>query len=211
MAIHVFGLSGGIGCGKSTVAARWLSRGLPVIDADTLAREVVAPGSEGLSEIVRTFGETVLLPDGSLDRKGLAATVFDDDQARGQLNAITHPRIQMLTAQRIAELDQSGEPLVCYDAALLVESGAIEMMRPAVIVAIPRELQVERTMARDGATRAEVEARIDAQMPIEKKVEAADFLIDNSGTLDEVHLIADDVLREICVADALDPARYGLY
>jgi dephospho-CoA kinase len=210
MAIHVFGLSGGIGCGKSTVAAQWIARGLPVIDADQLAREVVAPGSGGLAEIVSAFGDSVLSADGSLDRKGLAARVFDDDEARGQLNAITHPRIHMLTGQRIAALDASGEPLVCYDAALLVESGAIEMMRPAVIVAVPRELQIERTMARDECTRAEVEARIDAQMPIDEKIRAADFLIDNSGSVEDVKRLANDVLREICIADDLDPSRYGL-
>ena len=210
MAIHVFGLSGGIGCGKSTVAARWLGRGLPVIDADLLAREVVAVGSSGLADIVKAFGDTVLSADGSLDRKALAALVFENDEARGRLNAITHPRIQMLTGQRIGELDAAGEPLVCYDAALLVESGTIEMMRPAVIVAVPRDLQIERTMARDGCTRAEVEARIDSQMPIEKKVEAADFLIDNSGSLGDVEHLADEVLREICRSDGVDPGRYGL-
>jgi len=210
MAIHVFGLSGGIGCGKSTVAERWISRGLPVIDADQLAREVVEPGTEGLREIVDTFGDSVLALDGSLDRKALAAKVFENDEARAKLNAITHPRIHMLTGQRIAALGEAGEPLVCYDAALLVESGAIEMMRPAVIVAIPRELQIERTMARDECTRAEVEARIDSQMPIEEKIQAADFLIDNSGTLEEVQELADEVLREICLADDLDPSCYDL-
>lgn len=210
MAIHVFGLSGGIGCGKSTVAASWLARGLPVIDADLLAREVVAIGSDGLADVVKTFGDAILAADGSLDRKALAAEVFENDDARRQLNAITHPRIQMLTAQRIGELDAAGEPLVCYDAALLVESGAIEMMRPAVIVAVPRELQIERTVTRDGCTRAEVEARIDSQMPIEEKVKVADYLVDNSGSLDEVQGLADEVLREICLADGIDPGRYGL-
>ncbi len=210
MAIHVFGLSGGIGCGKSTVAASWLARGLPVIDADLLAREVVAIGSGGLADIVKTFGDAILAADGSLDRKALASQVFENDDARRQLNGITHPRIQMLTAQRIGELDAAGEPLVCYDAALLVESGAIEMMRPAVIVAVPRELQIERTVARDSCTRAEVEARIDSQMPIEEKVKVADFLIDNSGSLDEVQGLADEVLREICLANEIDPGRYEL-
>ena len=210
MAIHGFGLSGGIGCGQSTVAASWLARGLPVIDADLLAREVVAIGSDGLADVVKTFGDAILAADGSLDRKALAAEVFENDDARRQLNAITHPRIQMLTAQRIGELDAAGEPLVCYDAALLVESGAIEMMRPAVIVAVPRELQIERTVTRDGCTRAEVEARIDSQMPIEEKVKVADYLVDNSGSLDEVQGLADEVLREICLADGIDPGRYGL-
>src|SRR5437899_525791 len=120
--MHLFGLTGGIASGKSAVAARLRARGVPVIDADALAREVVAKGSEGLAEIVKAFSEDVLAPDGSLDRKRVADRVFHDANARRTLNAITHPLIGALTSRRAAELASRGEPLACYEAALIVEN-----------------------------------------------------------------------------------------
>ncbi|HLK41119.1 MAG TPA: dephospho-CoA kinase, partial [Polyangiaceae bacterium] len=121
--MRLFGLTGGIASGKSTVAARLRARGLPVIDADFLAREVVAPGSEGLRAVLDAFGAGLVDPSGALDRQALARIVFADDAARRRLNSILHPLIAGRTAARAAELEARGEALGCYEAALLVENG----------------------------------------------------------------------------------------
>ena len=208
MSIHLFGLTGGIGSGKSTVAARFRERGLPVIDADELAREVVRKGSPGLAEIVDFLGPDVLDTDGSLDRKRVAAVVFNDDSARRRLNAITHPRVAALAIERSQALDAQGEPLACYEVPLLVESGLAGALRPLVVVSADVTTQLGRAMARDQATEAEISARIAAQMPLAKKADMADFVIDNSGSIEATRARADEVLDAICEQHGLDPARY---
>jgi dephospho-CoA kinase len=197
MAIRVFGLTGGLASGKSAVARMLRDRKVPVIDADLLAREVVAKGSEGLAEIVKLFGEEVLLPDGSMDRANVAERVFADPEKRRALNRIVHPRIAALSAQRIQDLDAAGEPLACYEAALLVENGLADAFRPLVVVIVPDETQVQRAMARDAATEAQVRARIEAQLPLSAKVAAADFVIDNGGDLAATERRVDEVLAAI--------------
>jgi len=150
--VHLFGLTGGIASGKSTVAARLRARGVPVIDADEVAREVVAPGTVGLRALVDAFGGGIVGADGALDRKALARVAFSNDGARKRLNAITHPLIAQRTAARAAELAASGEPLVCYEAALLVENGVADAFRPLVVVACPEDVQLARLRSRDGAS-----------------------------------------------------------
>lgn len=208
MPISVFGLTGGIGSGKSTVAARFRARGLPVIDADQLAREVVAPGSEGLEEIVQQFGPDVLDAEGALDRKKLAAIVFEDDTARRKLNAITHPRVAALAAERARQLEAGGEPLACYEVPLLFEGSLAESLRPVVVVSASVEAQVARTVARDGCTEEEARARIRAQMPLSEKAERADYVIDNSGSREHTVRQADDVLDALCGRLKVNPGRY---
>jgi dephospho-CoA kinase len=208
VAIRVFGLTGGIGSGKSTVAARFRERGLPVIDADQLAREVVAPGTPGLAEIVRELGAEVLDERGELDRKRVAAVVFNDEAARRKLNAITHPRVGALAVARTEELDRRGEPLACYEVPLLVESGLTEALRPLVVVEVDPEAQITRSMARDSATDAEIRARVRAQMPLADKAKIADFVIDNRGSTDATRARADEVLDAICERFGVAPARY---
>ncbi|AUX43032.1 dephospho-CoA kinase [Sorangium cellulosum] len=197
MGLVLFGLTGGLGSGKSTVAARFRAQGLPVIDADALARDVVAKGTEGLAEVVRALGPEVLLPDGSLDRARVAAVVFADEAKRRQLNAIVHPRIAALTAERAAALEARGEPLACYEAALLVENRIADVFRPLVVVAVPEEVQIARAMARDGATEGQVRARLAAQRPLADKVAVADYVIDNAGDRAATERQADDVLAAI--------------
>lgn len=208
MAIQVFGLTGGIGSGKSSVAARFRQRGLPVIDADQLAREVVAPGSAGLAEIVAAFGEEVLDAHSGLDRARVADIVFNDEEKRRTLNAITHPRVRDLALSRVMELGEEGELLCCYEVPLLVESGLTEVLRPIVVVSVPEDVQVERTVKRDGTTEAQARARIAAQMPLADKAKLADYVIDNSGTPDELRQHADEVLDAICDRLGVDKARY---
>ncbi|WP_437786077.1 dephospho-CoA kinase [Sorangium sp. So ce1097] len=197
MGLVLFGLTGGLGSGKSTVAARFRAKGLPVIDADALAREVVAKGTEGLEAVVRAFGPEVLLPDGSLDRARVAAIVFADPEKRRLLNAIVHPRITALTMERAAALEARGERLGCYEAALLVENGVADMFRPLVVVAVPEAVQIARAMARDGATEDEVRARLAAQLPLSSKVAVADHVIDNAGDRAATERQADEVLASI--------------
>ena len=208
--MHLFGLTGGIASGKSTVAARLRAHGVPVIDADELAREVVQPGTDGLRAIVETFGEGVLDPTGALDRKALARIVFADDAARRRLNAITHPRIGQRTADLADDLRRKGEALGCYEAALLVENGIADMFRPLVVVSCPEAVQIARVQARDDASRDDAIARIKAQKPLAAKVAVADFVIDTDGPVARSVQRTDEVLRAICEKLGIDPAAYPL-
>lgn len=196
--MHLFGLTGGIASGKSAVAARLREKGVPVIDADQLARDAVAPGSAGLAEVVHAFGDGVLAADGTLDRKKLAEQVFQDDDKRKALNAIVHPIVTTLTFQRAAELRDLGQPLACYEAALIVENGVADAFRPLVVVSAPEPTQVTRACARDRAAEEDVRARIRAQMPLAEKVKAADFVIENEGSLADLYRRTDEVLAAIC-------------
>ncbi len=197
MTLRLFGLTGGLASGKSTVAAHLRALGVPVVDADQLAREVVAPGTPGLAAVVAAFGPSVLLPDGSLDRPRVAALVFSDPEQRRRLNAIVHPLIGAAGAARVAELDARGETLACYEAALLVENDLVEAFRPLVVVAVPEDVQLARAMARDASTEEQARARIAAQLPLATKVAAADYVIDNSGTRAETERRTEEVLGRI--------------
>lgn len=174
------GLTGGIASGKSTVSAAFRALGAQIVDADEVARAVVAPGSPGLAALVRAFGPEILC-EGQLDRARLGQRVFGDPQARQTLEAITHPLIAAESTARLEAAQASGAPLVIYDAALLVESGRAEAFRPLVVVTLPPELQRARLMARDGLSAAQAQARLDAQLPLHEKAALADHLIDNSG------------------------------
>jgi dephospho-CoA kinase len=197
LSIRVFGLTGGLASGKSTVAARVRELGVPVIDADQIAREVVAIGTPGLAAVVEAFGNGVLLPDGALDRGKLADIVFHDRDKRRLLNSITHPRIAAATSERIAALDAAGERLACYEAALLVENGLADAFRPLVVVSVPASVQVARAMARDGASEEHVRARIASQLPLSAKTAVADYVIDTGGTREETARRVDEVVAEI--------------
>ena len=177
----VIGLTGGIACGKSAVAALLAARGVAVVDADVGAREVVAPGSDGLAAVVAAFGEGVLAADGTLDRKALGEKVFGDEEARQRLNQILHPRIGQWSAERFMALAAEGHALVVYEAALLVENGVHKSLGGLIVVTARPEVQRARLMARDGIDAAAAQARMDAQWPLEKKVAVATEVIDNSG------------------------------
>lgn len=207
--MHLFGLTGGIASGKSSVAARLRERGVPVVDADALAREAVAPGTAALAAIVDAFGAEVLCPDGTLDRKGLAEAVFADDEKRRALNAIVHPEVGRLTLEASSALRARGEPLACYEAALIVENGLADAFRPLVVVSAPEALQVARARARDGATEDAARARIRAQMPLADKIAAADHVIENTGSLDDLRRRTDEVLASICDRLGVDASRYA--
>lgn len=210
--MHLFGLTGGIASGKSAVAARLRERGVPVIDADALARDAVAVGSDGLAQIVKRFGKDVLQPDGALDRKKLAAKVFGDSaeavEGRAALNAIVHPIVSTLSFKAASKLRDEGEALACYEAALIVENGLADAFRPLVVVSAPEEVQVARARVRDGSSEEEARARVRAQMPLAEKVAVADYVIDNTGSLDDLHRRTDEVLAALCAKLDVDPDRY---
>ena len=191
----IIGLTGGIACGKSSVARILEERGLPVIDADQVARDVVAPGSDGLAAGVDAFGDGVLDAQGGLDRAKLGEIVFADPDARRRLEAITHPRIAAESGRRMQEALAAGAERVFYEAALLVEIGRHKDFGALWVVAAPRESQIERVMARDGLSRADAEARLAAQMPVAEKAAVADVVIDNSGDLAALARAVDDALE----------------
>ncbi len=208
--VILFGLTGGLASGKSAVAARFRVRGLPVIDADQLARDVVAPGSEGLRAVVEAFGEDVLTPEGGLDRPKVAKLVFTDAEKRTILNRIVHPRIGALTGERARALEEAGEPLAVSEAALLVENRLADAFRPLVVVAASPDVQIARAMQRDGEGREQVERRLAAQMPLEAKIAVADFVLNNEGTREDLEREADRVLAAVCARLGVDAGRYGL-
>ncbi len=177
----LIGLTGGIASGKSAVAARLRQRGAAVIDADQLAREVVEPGQPALADIAARFGAGVLTEDGHLDRKKLGAVVFADASARKDLERITHPRIAAAGQAKIAAHAAAGARIVFYEAPVIIENGAYRAMHALIVVATSPEVQEQRAMARDQATREEARARIAAQLPLAKKLEVATWVVDNSG------------------------------
>ena len=181
--LKVLGLTGGIGSGKSTVAKLIADLGVPVLDADVLAREVVEPGQPALAEVAATWPETIG-PDGKLARGKLADIVFADPAQRLRLEAIMHPRIQALSDQRFAELAAKGHALAFYEASLLVESGRYKDFDGLVVVTASPETQLERVLARGGLSEEKAQARIDAQLPLLAKVRVATHLVDNDGDLD---------------------------
>lgn len=181
----LIGLTGGIACGKSTVSAMLVKHDALLVDADQVARDVVEPGEPALLQIAKIFGTNVLNSDGSLNRKQLGAIVFSDSDKLKQLEQITHPAIRARMLQTI-EMYKQQKPnaLIVADIPLLYETNQSHLYEGVLVVYIPRELQVERLMNRNGLTQEEAEARIALQMDIEEKKKRADWVIDNSSTLE---------------------------
>jgi dephospho-CoA kinase len=187
----ILGLSGGIGSGKSTVTRILDELGATTIDADAIVHEQQAAGQPMLEEISAAFGDEVIAEDGSLDREALGAVVFRDEKARVRLGAIVHPPVIAEMMRQAKAAVEGGDPLVVLDIPLLFEgrvsgrgSGASMNFDETVCVWVSRDVQVERTMARDACDAAEAERRIEAQLPIDEKREMADHVIDNSGTIE---------------------------
>ena len=188
------GLTGGIGSGKSTAAGRFAELGALVIDADALAREVVEPGTEGLAAVVAEFGEQVLDGAGRLDRPALARVVFGDDAARGRLNAILHPRIRARAAELIAEAPPG--TVVVQDVPLLVETGQSGPYDLVVVVEAPDGLRVRRLGRDRGMPAEEVRARMAAQATDEQRRAAADVVLINDGTPEDLRAKVDALWTE---------------
>ena len=175
------GLTGGIGSGKSTVAAALAARGAAVVDADGIAREVVEPGGAAYVALVERFGTGVLHADGTLDRQALADVVFNDPEALEDLNGITHPAIGLVVAQRIGEAAASHEVVVVDIPLLTITTKARIGFDAVVVVDVPEDAAVERLVGQRGFKESDARARIAAQITREERRALADFVIDNAG------------------------------
>ena len=189
------GLTGGIGTGKSEVSRRLASYGAVVIDADAVAREVVAPGTPGLAEVVQAFGPEVLRSDGTLDRDRLGELVFADESLRMKLNAITHPRV----GERMAELERQagGAPVIVHDVPLLAENHLAGSFDEVVVVDVPPRIQAERLARERGMSKDQAEARMGAQASREERLAVATIVVDNSGSLAELDREVGELWTEL--------------
>lgn len=184
--MHVYGLTGGIGSGKSAVANMLEEYGIPVVSADELSRMVVAKGSESLEAVREAFGDEVLDENGELDRKAMATIVFSDADKRRELEAILHPRIRDRFEQVLDALEKGGHEVAVYEVPLLFEKKLQGDMHAVVLVTASTDTRVARVMARDESSREQVLARMKTQMPEPEKRKLANYVIDNEGDLDDL-------------------------
>ena len=191
---HV-GLTGGVASGKSAVAAKFAELGAVVIDADALARDVVAPGTPGLAAIKDSFGAGILLPDGSLDRKALGAIVFSDEPQRLKLNAIVHPLVRQ-AAKELRE-QAPAEALVVEDIPLLVESGQAEDFDAVIVVQAPHEERIRRMVEDRGWSVEDARSRMAAQATDEQRAAVAEYVLENYGTLEDLQGRVADLYQQL--------------
>jgi dephospho-CoA kinase len=187
--MRYIGLTGGIGSGKSTVAAMLRARGAIILDADDFAREAVRPGTDALRRVAERFGPEVLAADGTLDRQELAAIVFADPDALGDLEAIVHPEVRRSIAEGVQDNIDTDNVVVLVNP-LLIEMGTHRDCDVVVVVSTSPDTQVRRAVSR-GLTEDDVRARIAAQLPLEQRAAQADVLLDNEGTLEELEAQVD--------------------
>lgn len=175
---YIVALTGGIGSGKSTVADAFAELGVPLVDADAIARQVVEPGMPALMEITSRYGETILHTDGTLNRAVLRNKIFSEPQEKAWLNSLLHPLIQQETQRQLASIN---EPYVLWVVPLLVENGLHHRANRVLVVDVAPEIQLTRTMARDGITRQQAEDILASQVSRQQRLACADDIIDNSG------------------------------
>jgi dephospho-CoA kinase len=189
------GLTGGIGAGKSEVSRRLAAQGAMVIDADAIARQVVAPGTPGLAEVVDAFGQGVLLSDGSLDRPRLGEIVFDDAELRARLNSIVHP----LVGSRMRELEEAAGQgaIVVHDVPLIAENNMASGYDLVVVVDVPPRIQLDRLVRHRGMTREQAKARLAAQASRDQRLAIAGIVIDNSSSLAELDRQVGELWTEL--------------
>lgn len=181
----VIGLTGGIASGKSTISSILKAVGWPVIDADLIARQIVMPGSKGLEQIVNRFGLQMLNSDGTLDRKKLGKTVFDDPKKLSDLDKIEHPLIQEAIDSQLDEFKKQHLPVVVLDVPLLFETGMDEECDLTVLAVVDQATQLKRLMKRDQISKMDAVKKISSQMSLKEKMQRADVIIDNNGTLEQ--------------------------
>jgi len=196
--LPVFGLTGGIACGKSAAARHFRALGAHTIDADELGHALMAPGQPAYGAVVGRFGEEVVGSTGAIDRTKLGAKVFAAGEELAALNAILHPRI-MARVEEEARAVLARQPcaVVILDAALIFEAGIARALRKVIVVWCRPEQQLERLMAKSGLSRPEAEQRIRAQMPFEEKRRRADYLIDSSGPIEQTHVQVEAIYRAL--------------
>jgi dephospho-CoA kinase len=197
--VYLIGLTGGIAAGKSAVAARWVELGAVEIDADVLAREAVALGTDGLREVTAEFGTDVLLPDGSLDRAALAAVVFSDAQKREQLEAIVHPRVRQLAEERLNQ--QKSDAIVVYTVPLLVEADVSLPFDKVVTVEAPERVRIDRLIETRGLSEEQAVARIKNQASPAERANRADAILNSNQSLQLLLKDAESLWKQ-CVREA---------
>lgn len=191
------GLTGGIATGKSTVSNMLAAHGVHIVDADIIARDVMNPGQPLLAAVANRFGPEFLLPEGGLDRRRMAEHIFNRPEEREALNAIVHPAIRA-EIRRQVDAAEAADPtgIVAADIPLLYESGLEGLYEKVAVVYVPRDMQLARLTLRDGLAPEQAESRLNAQLDIEEKKRRADFVIDNSGTLEETQRQVEGLLEQ---------------
>ncbi|GLH64670.1 dephospho-CoA kinase [Parageobacillus sp. G301] len=190
------GLTGGIASGKSTVTKMLRGLGIPVIDADQVARDVVKVGEEAYEQIIKTFGQDILQENGEIDRAKLGAIVFYNEQERKKLNAIVHPAVRRRMLAEKEAYVQKGAKTIVLDIPLLFESELTHLIDKIIVVYVDNDIQLERLMKRNGFSEEEALARIRSQMPLHEKVKKADAVINNNGTIEETKQQLLRILKE---------------
>jgi len=182
------GITGGIGCGKSEFCKLLEAKGIPIIHADLVAREMLNTNATIISQIKQAFGENAYLPDGTLDRKRMASIIFNDEEAKITLNHIVHPYVVQFQQKELERLEKSGKHRYAgVEAALIYEAGAEKQFDVMVVVAASQENAIQRLMNRDGLSKKEILKRIHSQVPLSEKTKRADIVIHNDGSLDELN------------------------
>jgi|SRR5699024_5128625 len=181
----IIGLTGSIASGKSTVSKMFNDLDIPVVDADKLSRDVVEPGEEAYEEIVKQFGDNILLKDKTINREKLGSIIFADEEKRKQLNNIVHPAVRKAMLKEKDALIEAQEECIVLDIPLLYESNLTHYVEKIIVVYVDEEIQQERLMKRNGYTEEEAKQRIKSQMPVKEKASLADAVIDNNGTINE--------------------------
>lgn len=189
----ILGLTGNIGCGKSSLSNILIENDIDIIDADIISRQIFED-EELLNLVFKKFGDSIRNIDGSLNRRALGNIVFNDDEKLVTLNSLTHPKIKEKIINKINEIKKIGKSVVVIDAALLVEGGYLEIVDKLIVVICEESIQISRIQKRDSCTKEEAMSRINSQMSQNEKAEYADYIIDNSGTIDELKYKADKLI-----------------
>lgn len=192
----IIGLTGSIASGKSTVAKMIESYGLPIVDADVVARQVVEPGTPTLKKIAEAFGPEVIAQDGSMDRAKVGSIIFHNEEMRQTLNGIIHPAIREEMLRQRDEFISFGEKNVFMDIPLLFESKLEHFVEKIIVVSVNKEVQLQRLMERNGFAEEEANARIATQIPVKEKEQLADAVIHNNGTLEDTAIQLQNILYE---------------
>ncbi|KAJ6544170.1 dephospho-CoA kinase-domain-containing protein [Mycena capillaripes] len=193
----VVGLTGGIATGKSAVSNLLKKKHIPVVDADIIARQVVEPGTPALDKIVSFFGPDILQSDGTLDRKKLGSVIFNDEAKRHKLNSIVHPAVRRAMLWGVLKHWLRGSKYCILDVPLLIEGPLWKLVGSVVVVYCSAEVQLERLMQRDNSSREDASSRLNSQLPIAEKVQYADRVIDNSGSLEDLDAHVDELVKSL--------------
>lgn len=194
---HIIGLTGGIATGKSTVASFFKEAGIPVIETDPIAKMVLTPSSAVYDRVVEHFGPSILLSEGIINRKALGERIFNNEDERDILNAIVHPEVRTITQSKADVLKKEGHDWIVIDVPLLFEAGFDRDVDHTLVISLPKAIQMERLMARDGIDQAYARKKIKAQLSLKEKRQRADFVIDNRGSILDTKKQFNEVLAAL--------------